>query len=93
MERKRFTVKRGLVGSSDISRVKSMRATLELNHKELELNTSFMAIEVKATKPLVITEDYLLRSFKEVKVFGVWSPLRDYIGSLVVMYNDNYQMR
>lgn len=94
MERKRFTVKRGIVGSSDYARVKSNKAILELNHKEFkELNTSFMAIEVKATKPVVITEAYLLSMYKEVKVFGVWSPLRDYIGSLVVMYNDNYQMR
>lgn len=95
MGRKKIKVKRGLVGSSDISRVKSMRAILELNHKELEesnLNTSFMAIKVEA-KPLVITEEYLLRTYKEVKVLGEWDSLRDHIGSLVTMYNDNYQMR
>jgi hypothetical protein len=71
-----------------------MRASLELNHKEFSnsaLNTAFMAI--KEAKPLVITEEYLLRTFKEVKVLGKWDSLRDHIGSLVIMYNDNYQMR
>lgn len=33
-ERKRFQVKRGIVGSSDMRRVKSNRAELSLNHKQ-----------------------------------------------------------
>ena len=45
--RQRFQVKRGLVGSSDLSRVKSVKAILELNHKEFVKNVSLMAIEVK----------------------------------------------
>ena len=45
--RKRFQVKRGLVGSSDLSRVKSVKAILELNHKEFVKNVSLIAIEVK----------------------------------------------
>ena len=50
--RKRFQVKGGIVGSSDYSRVKSHRATLELNHKEFVKNVSLMAIEVKERKEL-----------------------------------------
>ena len=45
--RKRFQVKRGIVGSSDYARVKSNKAILELNHKEFVKNVSLMAIEVK----------------------------------------------
>lgn len=33
-DRKRFQVKRGIVGSSDMRRVKSNRAELSLNHKQ-----------------------------------------------------------
>ena len=45
--RKRFQVKRGIVGSSDYARVKSNKAILELNHKEVVKNVSLMTIEVK----------------------------------------------
>ena len=57
--RKRFQVKGGIVGSSDYSRVKSHRATLELNHKEFVKNVSlisFKEVERKELSPTTIVQ-------------------------------------
>lgn len=48
--RKTFKVKRGIVGSSDYSRVKSNRADLELNHKKF-VNSPLYTALVAVTKP------------------------------------------
>lgn len=90
MARNKFKLKTSLVGSSDFRRVLSKRSILELNHKK---NAKFFESIKPSDKPITITEEYLLRRYKEVRVLGMWCPLCKYIGCLKVLYNDKYLMR
>ena len=73
--RKRFQVKRGIVGSSDYARVKSNKAILELNHKEFVKNVSLMTfkeVEKKEPSPNTIVRvlcggKYILCEYRVVK--------------------------
>ena len=89
MERKRFKVKPGLLGSSDFRRVKSSRVILNENHKK---NLAFFAsIKPKEVKvEIEITEKYILSKYSRVYAMGQWCPVSRFIGSLVFMYNDKY---
>jgi hypothetical protein len=90
MGRNRIKLKTSLVGSSDFRRFKSKVAILEMNHKK---NLEFFESIKPSDKPIPITEEYLLRRYKEVRVLGTWRPLYKYIGCLKVLYDDKYLMR
>lgn len=66
--RQKIKIKRGLVGSSDVSKLKARKACLELAHKEFvssELHSALMAVSVTPKEP---QPDELVA----VKVFGKW---------------------
>lgn len=88
--RHRIKVKSGLIGSSDFRRVKSRRVILEENHKK---NLAFFAsIKPKEVKvEIEITEQYLRSKYSQVLVMTRWEPISKYVGSLVFMFNNNYQ--
>lgn len=90
MERKRFKVKPGLLGSSDFRRVKSSRAILEENHKKNAAFFLSIKPEVEECKETIITEKYILSRYSRVYAMGQWCPVSRFIGSLVFMYNDKY---
>lgn len=90
-ERKRTTIKAGLIGSSELWRIKANLANLRGNH---EKNAEYLAtINSKPIKQKNITEEYLLSRYSKVKVMGKWDSIMKYTGILVFMYkNDKYQM-
>ena len=87
-ERTRIKVKANLVGSSDFRRVKAARAILAENH---EKNLTFFASIKPVASEKVITEDYILRMYSRVSVWGNWCSVRKFIGVLMFMYNENYK--
>lgn len=91
MERKRIKVRSSLIGSSDVVRLHAKRAILEENHVK---NVTFFA-SLKDNKKVVneITEEYLIKRYSEVMVFGSWSPISKFIGTLVFMYNNSFRFK
>lgn len=88
--RNRIVVKQGLVGSSDFTRVKAHRAALVENHEKNIL--FFNSLKEKEVK-IEITEEYLLSMYSLVMVLGSWSPLRNYIGQLIFMYENGFKFK
>lgn len=90
--RTRTTYKPSLIASSDMSRVNmAKRSRQEIHDKNV---TFYQGILESAKQSKVeITEDYLARIYKEVRVARTWNPIRKYYGKLVFMYTDNYQFR
>lgn len=90
-KRTRTVIKSGLVGSSELWKIKSKRSSGRSNH---EKNADYFAsLNSKPLKEKTITEEYLLSRYSRVKVMGKWESIMKYAGILVFMYNnDKYQM-
>lgn len=69
-ERKRFQVKRGIVGSSDMRRVKSNRAELSLNHKQFVGSELYDAVNSNAASSS--KKEPLPSQMVEVLIRGKW---------------------
>ena len=67
--RKRFQVKRGIVGSSDMRRVKSNRAELSLNHKQFVGSELYNAANAASSSS---DNEPLPSQMVEVLVFNKW---------------------
>ena len=91
--RTRTTYKPSLVGSSDIRRVRiAERTRQEVHNKNVNFYQNVLK-DAKVTPESTITEEYLSRVYKEIKVCGQWSRISKYTGKLVFMYKDGYKMR
>ena len=89
-KRTRTVIKSGLVGSSELWKIKSKRSSGRSNH---ERNAEYFAsLNSKPLKEKTITEEYLLSRYSRVKVMGKWESITKYNGILVFMNNDKYQM-
>lgn len=90
--RTRITFKATLAGSSDKRRIAAARVALSINHNEGKKYFDSINVDVEVEE-VEITEEYLLRRYTEVMVFGTWCPLKKYVGRIVFMYETNYKMR
>ena len=92
--RERTTYRPSLVASSDMRRVRMAERTRQEVHDK---NVTFYQSVLKNAKPSSLkkelTEDYLARTYKEVKYAGTWNPVNKYYGKLVFMYTDHCQFR